>query len=130
MGVNRGYLSYHITIPPLVTYHLYLGMFVYIFCMWFVIFDAKSSRKHHNHFLSHTMRASGTAYYTRTAGVRRYICRIYTQNARSKRALLQFLHVIHKCGHHAFDLRVLVVFSIIVCVVQESFHRVCDISLI
>ena len=73
MGVNRGYLSYHITIPPLVTYHLYLGMFVYILYMWFVTFDAKPSRKHHNHFLSHTMRASGTGYYTRTAVYMPYI---------------------------------------------------------
>jgi len=43
MGVNREYLSYHITIPPLVTYHLYLGMFVYIFYMWFVTFGPKMS---------------------------------------------------------------------------------------
>ena len=49
---------------------------------------------------------------------------------RDIRVLLQFLHVFHERGHYTFDLRVLVVFSIIVSVIEEFPYRVRDICFV
>jgi hypothetical protein len=74
MGVNWRYLSCPITHSPLVTYYLYLGMFVYIPCMWFVTLYAESS-------IATPYRAPGTGYGTRTYRVRRYIYTVYMRKS-------------------------------------------------
>jgi hypothetical protein len=111
-------------------------MFVYILCMWFVTLYAKFIKTIATPYRATTC----VGYRVRYAYVPRtpvYIYRIYAQ----KRAIyarimclrvfytcvLQFLHVFHERGHYTFDLRVLVVFSIIVSVIEEFPYRVRDI---